>query len=156
MTFETPPVVFLVDDDPSWLRALARVLRREGLEVHAFDRPDGVLERLAGVLPDLFVIDYDLGVGGTGASLAKTLRAELRASCPPLVLVSGTVESVPDAELVLFDACHGKGTPATTLVAELTARALRRASARSGAQLRSEGRADGRGEDASGSETASG
>ena len=38
------PLVFLVDDQPTWLRALSRVLQLAGAKVQSFEDPDALVE----------------------------------------------------------------------------------------------------------------
>ena len=49
--------VFLLDDDPSFLKAMSRLLDSVGLHVNAFTDPITFLERAATNCPDLAVID---------------------------------------------------------------------------------------------------
>lgn len=131
MSAEPPPRVHLVDDDPTWLRALQRMLRHAGAEVRAFARPDEALDGLAGERPDLMVIDFDLGAGGTGDVLAGRVREALATSCPPLVLVTGQLADVEDDQLAVFDAAYAKSTAIGVLVERLMALAQARAAASS-------------------------
>ena len=128
---DTPRIV-LVDDDPAWLRALARLLRQAGAEGEALARPEDALARLEGGLPDLYVLDYDLGPHGTGAALASQLREALRSSCPPLALLTAQLATVPDHELARFDLARSKDTGPAALVAALIALATQRPASRSG------------------------
>lgn len=126
------PRIVLVDDDPTWLRALARLLRQAGAEVDTLERPDDALARLEDGVPDLFVLDYDLGAHGTGAGLAARLREALRSSCPPLALLTAQLASVPDRELGSFDLARSKDTDPAALVDALVALATQRPGSRSG------------------------
>jgi len=61
---EQPPVVYLVDDDPSILRSLTRLLTGFGFEVHPYATPDDFLaahdaERCGCVILDLLMPDMD-------------------------------------------------------------------------------------------------
>jgi len=50
--------IYLVDDEPMVLRALKRVLRQEGFEIHAFGSAREALEQLEHSQPDCLVSDY--------------------------------------------------------------------------------------------------
>jgi FixJ family two-component response regulator len=82
---ETPTIV-LVDDDPSVLRALSRLLRGAGFRVVAFDRP-GVL--LASAIPKAnacMVVDINLPELN-GVELCSALAASGRSL--PAILITG-------------------------------------------------------------------
>lgn len=113
------PLIFLVDDQPTWLRALGRVLRQAGATVRAFEDPRSVLDVIEADLPDLAMIDFDLGPGGTGDALARQLREALGSECPPLMLLTAQLGDVDDRALVVFDAALSKDTPPDALVATL-------------------------------------
>ncbi|MCB9596538.1 MAG: response regulator [Sandaracinaceae bacterium] len=138
MSDARPLLLYVVDDDVTWLRALARVLEHAGAEVRAFEDGVGLLERLEDELPDLVVIDFDLGPGGTGSKLARELRQALVTSCPPLVLLTAQLDHVVDRELVAFDLALSKATPPKALVEKLLGRAGERQGARSAPRLRGE------------------
>ena len=80
------PVVVLVEDDASVLRALENLLSSHGFEVLAFSRPDDVM---AGKIPEhdaCLVVDVYLP-GMTGVELFQNLRLS---GCPlPLILITG-------------------------------------------------------------------
>lgn len=128
---ESPPRLFLVDDHGPWLRALARVLGQAGAEVEVFEHPARLLAMIEDDIPDLVVIDFDLGTGGSGDRLAVCLRDALGSVCPPLVLVSGQLDGLPDRALVVFDAALGKDLPPHALVASLLSHARAHQGARS-------------------------
>jgi FixJ family two-component response regulator len=59
------PVIYLVDDDPSLLRALSRRLRVEGYEVECFDSVAEFLGRRRSEIPACAVLDLQMpGLGG--------------------------------------------------------------------------------------------
>ena len=83
---ETAPTVFVVDDDPSVLRALERLLRAAGHAVEAYASPGAFLERAPSERPGCAVIDLRMpGLDGT------ELQEELsRRGCPlPIVFLTG-------------------------------------------------------------------
>ncbi len=67
-------VVVLVDDDPSILRALERLLVSRGYTVRAFPGPAELLEWGEPQVPACLVLDHLLGGGETGLELHATLR----------------------------------------------------------------------------------
>ena len=129
-------VVLLLDDDPSWLRALGRLLERRGASVIQLTSPDTLFEHIAVQTPDVMALDFLLGKGETGAAVARVLREQLRDSCPPLLLVSATLQDVSDRDLVLFDAAYSKDTPPADLVRTLLERGGLASTSRSRASLR--------------------
>jgi len=51
------PIVFLIDDDPSILKALTRLLTAEGIATRPFSSPKCFLENHDGSLPGCAVMD---------------------------------------------------------------------------------------------------
>jgi len=59
------PVIYLVDDDPPFLRALSRRLQAEGYEVQCFDSAEEFLKRRRSDVPGCAVLDLQMpGPGG--------------------------------------------------------------------------------------------
>ncbi len=85
MNDETP-TVFLVDDDPSILRALARLLRAGGHAVSAFRSPREFLAQHDPAVPGCIVLDLAMP-GLNGLELQTALAAS---GCQrPIIFVSG-------------------------------------------------------------------
>ncbi|MGF1468482.1 MAG: hypothetical protein ACFCGT_20345 [Sandaracinaceae bacterium] len=103
--------VYLLDDDPGWLRALARLLAVEGLRPRTFADPASLLEGLVERVPALVVLDFALGVRQTGADVARLLRRRLGAATPALVLLSGGLTEVSEADRAAFDRVLSKDAP---------------------------------------------
>jgi len=79
------PTVFVVDDDPSVLRAISRLLRLE-FAVEAFDSPSAFLESLRPDAPGCILLDLALP-GVSGLELQERLVAS---GCKqPVVFLSG-------------------------------------------------------------------
>src|SRR5215469_18145169 len=69
---QAAPVIYLVDDDPSFLRALSRRLRGEGYEVECFDSVEEFLSERRSDIPGCTVLDL-LMPGSGGLELQETL-----------------------------------------------------------------------------------
>jgi FixJ family two-component response regulator len=76
------PLISVVDDDPSLLRAVSRLLRAAGFAVEAFPSAEHFLEREHPVAPRCLVLDVHLS-GMTGFELHERL---LEAGTPPPVI----------------------------------------------------------------------
>jgi FixJ family two-component response regulator len=80
------PTVFLVDDDPSILRALTRLLRAAGHQVSAFRSPRDFLAQHDPAVPGCVVLDLAMP-GLNGLELQTALAAS---GCQrPIIFVSG-------------------------------------------------------------------
>ena len=81
-----PPTIFLVDDDPSVLRAIGRLLRSAGWNVATFDSPQAFLERQHSDAAGCLVMDMSMP-GLNGFELQRALaRAGNRL---PIILLTG-------------------------------------------------------------------
>jgi two-component system response regulator FixJ len=83
------PVVLIVDDDPSVLGALSRLLRVTGFEVRIFERPSALL---AAQIPDsgaCLILDVNLPEM-SGIELAVELRASGHSL--PVILITGRTD----------------------------------------------------------------
>jgi CheY-like chemotaxis protein len=80
-----PPVVLLVEDSPELALIVSALGRRGGYAVAC--RPDvpGAWEYLAGVLPDLVLLDLQLP-GQSGLELCRRVRADARLAQLPMAL----------------------------------------------------------------------
>ena len=72
--------VAVVDDDESFSRAIGRLLRASGFEVHTYLSAEAFLAPTTSPLPDCLVLDIQLG-GMSGLDLQRRLR-ELRSPVP--------------------------------------------------------------------------
>jgi len=84
------PLVCIVDDDRSLLRALGRLLRTAGFTVEAFASAEEFLEARHRVPPCCLVLDVRLG-GMSGFQLHEALLA--RGAAPPVVFITAHDES---------------------------------------------------------------
>ena len=80
------PVVFVVDDDPSMLRALARLLKTDGREVETFASPAEFLARSPHEGPGCVVLDLKMP-GLSGLEVQEALLSSSRDL--PIIFVSG-------------------------------------------------------------------
>lgn len=71
------PLVFIVDDDASVRRSLARLLRHEGYEVETFTSADAYLEHPVPAVPACVVLDVRMP-GRNGLELQQALTARER------------------------------------------------------------------------------
>jgi len=80
------PVVFLVDDDPSVRKAIARLLRAAGLAVSTCASAQEYLEHRDPDVPGCLVLDLAMP-GLSGLDLQQALAA--RGEAPPIIFLSG-------------------------------------------------------------------
>ena len=78
--------VFVVDDDPSAARFLARALKLEGFETDIFGSGEDFLKALETRTPNVVILDHDLP-GRNGLQVLETLR--VTHVMPRVVMVTG-------------------------------------------------------------------
>jgi FixJ family two-component response regulator len=84
-------VVFVVDDDPSARRGLARLLRTAGHDVHEFASANEFLDALDPEVPGCLVLDARMpGLSG------EELQQELKARGVDLPIIVVTVDDDPE------------------------------------------------------------
>ena len=94
MTMPSPtPTVFVVDDDPSFLLSIARLLRSSGFAVRSFSSAAEFLAQLPAEAAGCVVVDLQMP-GMNGLELQEALAKTLNPL--PLVFITGHGE-VPDA-----------------------------------------------------------
>ncbi len=86
-----PPRVLLVDDDRELTAMLVEYLGREGFETAALHDGAVALEELAGLRPDLVVLDVMLP-GRNGLDVLRALRA--REGSPPVLMLTARGDDV--------------------------------------------------------------
>ena len=79
--------VLVVDDDPDMASFLARMLRKEGLEVDTVLDGDGALVQVLASPPDLILLDVMLP-GVSGFQICERLKADESTALIPIVLVT--------------------------------------------------------------------
>ena len=91
-TQNSPPLVYVVDDNVALTKMAEMILTAEGFQCHAFCDPKQVVAAVkrGAPFPDLLLTDYEMG-SMTGLELI----AHCRGAIPALktVLVSGTVKA---------------------------------------------------------------
>jgi two-component system cell cycle sensor histidine kinase/response regulator CckA len=96
--FGVPPLILVVEDEPTVQRATCRMLELEGYVCRPAQDAEQALELLAtGHIPDLMVIDVRLP-GISGPELA--LRVHTRYPRIPVLFVSGWVDGLADPALL--------------------------------------------------------
>jgi len=82
----SPPVVFLVDDDPSVLKALGRLLTIKGFEARPFSTPGAFLRAHDPTVPGCILLDVAMPER-TGLELQKLLTSAQ--PIQPVIFISG-------------------------------------------------------------------
>jgi FixJ family two-component response regulator len=89
LTDGTKPLLILVEDDSSVLRALRRMMLSAGFQVTAFDRPRAVLDSELPKTDACLVIDVHLPEMN-GVQLCETLAAS---GCHlPVIMITGNID----------------------------------------------------------------
>ncbi len=83
---QTPPIVFIVDDDVSVRESLELLLRHEGLGVETFVSAQEFLGRPRAEVPSCMVLDYSLP-GLNGLELQKRIAVERNEM--PIIFITG-------------------------------------------------------------------
>lgn len=122
------PLVLLLDDDELWLRTVARALKAKGATVVTMTTPERLFAAIEqGIAPDVMVIDYLLEHSLHGGDVTTRVLEKMRELTPPRVLLSGTLERVPQPELELFDLALAKSTELPVLCEQILRLARRNA-----------------------------
>ncbi len=96
----TKPVVIVIDDDPSILRALRRLISGAGFEVRAFDRPSALLKSELPMTEACLIVDVHLPEMN-GVELCETLAAS-GCRLPVILITAHTDEQTRN----LADSAH--------------------------------------------------
>jgi len=129
MTRQGGHLVFVLDDDPSVLRGLERLLKARGYTVATFQEAEAFFEALPPSLPACLILDNQLGDGITGLGVHAELQR--RGWFIPTVFLTAhwNVQSVVQAMRAGADGFLTKPFDPDELV-QAVADALARASAR--------------------------
>jgi DNA-binding response OmpR family regulator len=93
------PIVYVIDDDPSFNALVLQVLGRYGIIVEAFREPPALLARAKALPPDLCIVDLNLGPTLKGYDLIAQLRALTR-DRTPIIIASSSAETTEIAHAV--------------------------------------------------------
>src|SRR5262245_42673736 len=83
------PTVFIVDDDPAVLKAVARIVRAAGLHAMTFSSPRRFLEQHDSTAPGCLVLDLAMP-GVNGLELQEMLAAAGEAR--PIIFLTGRAD----------------------------------------------------------------
>lgn len=67
-------VIFIVDDDRATVEVVSTLLREKGYFVMCCHNQGGLWDHLHNIKPDLIILDYWIGSGQNGISLATEVR----------------------------------------------------------------------------------
>jgi DNA-binding response OmpR family regulator len=87
------PYVIAVDDDPQFLAFISLALKQFGCQVVTMSKEEDFLSAVNESLPDLAIIDLNLGEGLRGFELITKLRKENLATYPIIVMSGDAHES---------------------------------------------------------------
>ncbi|MGE5547623.1 MAG: response regulator [Solirubrobacterales bacterium] len=90
-----PPLVAVIDDEPSVLTALRLLLEMQGYRVIAGESEAPVIEHLAsgGEPPAAIIADYRLRAGRTGIQAIGDIRRRLGYAVPGLIVTGDTTSA---------------------------------------------------------------
>jgi len=110
------PAVWVLESEGSLLFGVVSLLRGHCPTVRGFSDPRGVLSAASTDPPAVLVTDLRMA-GMSGVELSRRLRQRLGASCPRILLVTGSRPR--RAELTLFDQVFRKPFRFDDLLAEV-------------------------------------
>ncbi len=82
-----PPLIFIVDDDLTTLRAVEEILKRAGFQTASAANVAGALRRIPQQHPDLVLLDVNLP-DGSGFDICRFLKANPCTSAAPILFIS--------------------------------------------------------------------
>jgi CheY-like chemotaxis protein len=88
MALQTPRKILLIDDETSFVRALAQLLRRDGHTVHTADNGQHALAQLRTQCYDVILCDLHMPALD-GPTLYALLRQQYPALCQRMIFVTG-------------------------------------------------------------------
>ncbi|GGE31982.1 DNA-binding response regulator [Agaricicola taiwanensis] len=103
--------LLIIEDDPSFARALKRSFERRDYEVHLCDGLESVTALLQTTSPHYAVVDLKL-VGGSGLECVKTLHAH--DPDMKIVVLTGFASIATAVEAIKLGACHYLAKPSNT------------------------------------------
>lgn len=87
-TVARAPLILVVDDEPAIRSSVARLLKREGLEVVTEADGAAALETLRLLRPDVVLLDVGLP-GADGYAVCRRIREDLETRLTPVVMLTG-------------------------------------------------------------------
>ena len=102
-------ILFIVEDDAPFARALGRSFERRGYMVHIATTPDGLTKLLATHTPDYAVVDLKLG---TASGLACVEAIHAHNDSTSIVVLTGFASIATAVEAIKLGACHYLTKPA--------------------------------------------
>ena len=94
--------ILVVDDDQDLLNVITILLQMKGFEVVTINHPDNIFEIIGEMMPDVIVLDVQLGVAD-GRQLCKQIK-EIEEFCPiPVILFSANAGYKSDAAACFAD-----------------------------------------------------
>lgn len=97
----TPPLIHVVDDEPSIAEGVRRTLEKRRYEVRVFPSAEAALAALKNERPDLIISDLEMGNGLTGLQFCEQLRA--RADQAPIPFILATAAGIDLSRFNLID-----------------------------------------------------
>jgi CheY-like chemotaxis protein len=91
------PKVLIIDDDPDFNYVTQTVLEAHGFEVDTATTPEGGINKVLSIAPDLVVLDVMMPTGYEGFDVARELREEHNLTELPIVILTNVhnVREVP-------------------------------------------------------------
>ncbi|MCB9831667.1 MAG: response regulator [Planctomycetes bacterium] len=85
---DTPPRVWVVDDEPSIAEGVRRTLEKRRYEVRVFPSAEEALAAIRQATPDLIISDLEMGNGLTGLQFCEQLRTRRDQPHVPFILAT--------------------------------------------------------------------
>jgi CheY-like chemotaxis protein len=91
------PKVLIIDDDPDFNYVTQTVLEAHGFEVDTATTPEGGINKVLSIEPDLVVLDVMMPTGYEGFDVAREIREEHNLTELPIVILTNVhnVKKVP-------------------------------------------------------------
>lgn len=112
---EEPYRVLLVEDSKTAAAAIARILKNDGVEVHAIHDPQQVLEALQASLPDLILMDMHMP-GCTGVEAARVIRQFPQFLSTPIVYLSAETDVARQIDALRLGGDHFLTKPVNPVI----------------------------------------
>jgi CheY-like chemotaxis protein len=98
----TEPVIAVVDDDPLILKYMDMLLRHHGYETLLWNEARSACDMIRRRQPDVVLLDLSMqGDARAGLKVLDCLHAEPATAAIPVIIVSGTVDTLQGADRLL-------------------------------------------------------